>query len=252
MMARIPIGLQLYSIRENFKQDALGTLRAVSTMGYEGVEFFGGSYGGYAAGELRSLLADLGLRCCGSHTPLAALLGDAFSATADYAAALGNRYIVVPSLPEERRASLAEWRATADLFSGIAAQLAPYGIRLGFHNHTIELQPMAGQLPFDVFFSATGPDVFAQVDVGHVVHAGADPLHCLRDYPGRATTVHITEYSADGSALVGDHWPHWPEVFQLCETAGKTEWYIVEQESYPYPPLESARRCLSNMRRMGK
>lgn len=251
-MARIPIGLQLYSIREDFKQDALGTLKAVSAMGYEGVEFFGGSFGGYSARELRQVLGDLGLRCCGAHTPLSALLGDALAPTAEYAAALGNPYLVVPSMPEERRSSLAAWREAALLFAGIAAQLKPFGLRLGFHNHTVELQPVDGKMPFDVFFSATGPDVFVQTDLGHAVHAGADPLRCLSDYPGRATTVHITEYSTDGSALIGDRWPHWPEVFRLCETTGKTEWYIVEQESYPYPPQESVRRCLDNMRRMGK
>ena len=111
---------------------------------------------------------------------------------------------------------------------------------------------MGGELPFDTFFGATSRDVIMQVDIGHVVHAGADPVAYLRKYPGRATTVHLSEYSADGKALVGDRWDGWPEVFAACETTGKTEWYIVEQETYPYPPLECARRCLENLRRMGK
>ena len=96
------------------------------------------------------------------------------------------------------------------------------------------------------------PEIFTQVDFGHIVHARADALRPLKKYPGRALTVHITEYSMDGNALVGDRWPEWPQVFELCETTGNTQWYIIEQETYPYPPMESVKKCLENMKKMGK
>ncbi len=250
--AHIPIGLQLYSVRDDFARDVPGTLKAVAAMGYSGVEFFSNKYFGYAAKDLKALLDDLDLRCCGAHIGLDPLLGDALPQTAEYAQELGNPYLVVPGLAEERRNSLAAWKATAQIFSDISSRLKPYGIRLAYHNHAPEFHPMDEELPFEVFFNNTSGDVIMQMDVGHVVHAGADPVHYFKKYPGRAATVHLSEYSADGKALVGDRWERWPEVFAACEAAGKTEWYIVEQESYPYPPLECARRCIENLRRMGK
>jgi sugar phosphate isomerase/epimerase len=76
----------------------------------------------------------------------------------------------------------------------------------------------------------------------------------VEGYPGRAATVHVKEYSAtDEKALVGDGDVNWPQFFQLCETVGKTEWYIVEYEAASdLTPLESVDRCLQNLRRMGK
>ena len=71
--------------------------------------------------------------------------------------------------------------------------------------------------------------------------------------PGRALTVHLKEYSATNErALIGEGDVRWPEIFTLCERDGGTEWYIVEQESYAYPPLECVDRCLQKLREMGK
>ncbi len=75
----------------------------------------------------------------------------------------------------------------------------------------------------------------------------------LRQYPGRATTIHVKEYSATNeNALIGEGDVDWNEIFGLCESIGGTEWYIVEQETYAYPPLECVDRCLQNLRKMGK
>jgi len=75
----------------------------------------------------------------------------------------------------------------------------------------------------------------------------------LEKYPGRAQLVHLKEYSStNDKALVGEGEVPWEKVFVLCETAAGTEWYIVEQESYAFPPLECVDRCLQNLKKMGK
>ena len=249
-MSRIPIGVQLYSVRDDCARDLPGTLAAVAKMGYEAVEFY--NYYGRPAQEIRKLLDDLGLKCCGTHTGLPTLLGDALPRTIEYNQIVGNPYLVAPSLPEDRRNSAAAWRDTGRLFAELAEQVKPYGMKVGYHNHNIEFKPLEGALPFDLFFGAAGPDVIMQVDVGNAMHGGGDPVACLRNYPGRATTVHIKEYSKDQMALVGEGEANLAEVFALCETTGGTQWYIVEQETYSHPPMECIRLCLENLRRMGK
>ncbi|GAB4522300.1 MAG: sugar phosphate isomerase/epimerase [Anaerolineae bacterium] len=250
-MTRIPIALQLYSVREDCARDLAGTLEAVARMGYEGVEFAG--YHGYSASQLRKLLDDLGLRVAGAHVGLDTLLGDELSRTIEFHQVLGNRFLIVPGLPEERRRSRAAWLETAALFNEIAEKVAEHGMAVGYHNHHIEFSPLEGELPWDTFFGNTRRDVVMQLDIGNAMHGGADPLVFLRRYPGRARSVHLKEYSATNEkALIGEGDAPWAEVFALCESVGGTEWYIVEQESYAYPPLECVDRCLRALRAMGK
>jgi sugar phosphate isomerase/epimerase len=114
-MAKIPIALQLYSVREDCARDFPGTLEAVADMGYEGVEFAG--YYGRSAAELRRMLESAGLRVAGSHVYIDALLGDELQRTIQFNRTLGNEFLIVPWLPAERRRSKAEWLKTAHLMN---------------------------------------------------------------------------------------------------------------------------------------
>ena len=135
----------------------------------------------------------------------------------------------------------------------IAEQLKPHGMKTGYHNHHTEFHPLEGTLPWDIFFGNTSSDVVMQFDTGNAMHGGAEAGPFLRRYPGRALTVHLKEYSStDDTALIGKGEVKWPEIFDLCEHVAGTQWYIVEQESYAFPPTECVDRCLQNLRAMGK
>ena len=251
-MPTIPIGLQLYSVREECARDLPGTLKEVARMGYEGVEFAG--YHGRTAEELRAMLDDLGLRCCGTHTPFRTILPEELERTAEFNETLGNRFLIVPSIPEERRASRTAWLETAGIFADASEQARPLGMVVGYHNHAIEFQPLEGELPWDTFFGNTPAEVVMQVDIGNALHGGGNPVPYIERYPGRALTVHLKEHSdTDDSALIGEGDVNWEQVFRLCETVGGTEWYIVEYERPSHrSPLESVEACLRNLRAMGK
>jgi sugar phosphate isomerase/epimerase len=250
-MSRIPIALQLYSIREDCQEDFPGTLQAVAEMGYEGVDFAG--YYGYEAEEIRTILDDLGLKVAGCHTALDTLTGDARKRTIAFNHTLGNAYLIVPGLPERYRASKEAWLRTADLFNEIADALEPEGMMTGYHNHFIEFEPMEGAVPWDLFFGSTKPEVVMQIDTGNALHGGGDPVAILKQYPGRAKTVHLKEYAEDDeTALIGEGDVDWEGVFAVVESQGATDWYIVEQESYAYPPLACVDRCLQALKAMGK
>lgn len=251
-MTRIPIAVQLYSVREDCQKDFPGTLKAIAEMGYEGVDFAG--YYDYDAKTIRTMLDDLGLRAAGCHTGLNTLTGDELAKTVEFNRILGNKYLVVPWLPDEYRDSADAWKRTADVFNDIAAKLAPEGMVTGYHNHHVEFTPYeGGQTGWDIVFANTGPGVVMQIDLGNALHGGADPITYLKRYPKRALTVHLKEYATDNDkALVGEGDVDWMQVFDVVENQGVTDWYIVEQESYPYPPMESVKRCLDNLKAMGK
>ncbi|MFZ2149357.1 MAG: sugar phosphate isomerase/epimerase [Sedimentisphaerales bacterium] len=246
---RVPFGLQLYSVREDCKRDLPGTIAAVAKMGYTSVEFAG--YYDRTAGQLRKMLDDNGLVCCGTHTAIETLLDDNLPRTIEFNRTLGNKYLIVPWLPEKYRTSRQAWLDTAKLFNELAEKVKPNEMLVGYHNHGVEFTAIDGELPWDIFFGNTRKDVIMQIDLGNAMHGGADPLPYLYRYPGRAITVHIKEFSkTNNKALIGEGDVSWKAFFALCKAVGQTEWYIVEQESYAYPPLECAERCLRNLRKM--
>jgi len=220
-------------------------------MGYEGVEFAG--YYDRTAEELRGMCDDLGLKVAGTHTGIDTLLGDELAKTVEFNKGLGNPYLIVPGLPGEYQGSQQAWLNTAKIFNDIAEKIADQGMFTGYHNHTGEFTPMDGKLPWDTFGGNTRDDVVMQIDIGHALRAGADPVSYIERYPGRSKLVHLKEYSStNDKANVGEGEIPWDAVFDACETVGGTEWYIVEQESYAYPPIECAERCIENLRKMGK
>src|SRR5271157_1558278 len=91
---KIPVGLQLYSVREQCKNDLPGTVAAVSKIGYQGVGFAG--YHGRGAKELRKLLDDNGLVACGTHTPYESILADKLQETIEFNHTIGNKFLIVP------------------------------------------------------------------------------------------------------------------------------------------------------------
>lgn len=250
-MAKLPIALQLYSVRQDCEKDLPGVLAAVKNMGYDGVEFAG--YYGRTAEDLKRLLDDHGLKVAGSHIGIPTLLGDELEPTMEFNRVIGNKFLIVPGLPGEYTASRAAWLKTAATFNGISEKVTPHGFQTGYHNHHTEFTPLDGELPWDTFFGNTNKEVVMQFDTGNAMHGGADAIPFLERYPGRATTIHLKEYDPNNdTALIGEGKIPWPRIFELAETTADTEWYIVEQESYAHPPLECVDRCLQNLRAMGK
>lgn len=253
MVAQIPVALQLFSVRDDFAKQPWKTLEAVKDIGYQGVEFYGDW--DIPAREWRKKLDQLGLEIAGYHVGYHHFSDEALARTIDYHLDLGNRSLICPGIPEQERSDANGWLRCARKFSDVAARLREHGLVTGYHNHSVEFQPVPGssKLPIDLFFETTSPDVVMQIDVGNAMQGKGRPVDVIRRYPGRTKSVHLKEHSErDEKALLGEGDVPWRELFEACETVGGTEWYIVEQESYRFPPFECARRCLQNLTAMGR
>ena len=247
----IPIGLQLYSVRNECAKDLPAVLRSVAAMGYEGVEFAG--YHGRSAAELRELLDDNGLSCCGTHLGIEALTGDELAGTVEFSRTLGNDYLIVASLPEGMLSDRQRCLETARAFNEISERAAAEGMRVGYHNHASDLRTLDGGTPWDIVFANTRPEVVMQVDTANMLAGGADPVQCLRKYPGRAATMHLKEHSkTHPDALLGEGDVDWRGLFDVVDAQGATKWFIVEYEGDTPPPLVAVERCLANLKRMRK
>jgi sugar phosphate isomerase/epimerase len=244
---KIPVGLQLYSVREQCKTDLPGTLAAVSKIGYRAVEFAG--YYDRSASELRKLLDDNGLVACGTHTPYESVLGDKLKETVEFNRTIGNKFLIVPWMNEAK--SKQEWLDRAKLFNEIADQVKPDGMWVGYHAHSHDFKQIEGVTAWDLFFGNTKAEVVMQLDTSNCCEGGADPVAVLKKYPGRARSIHLKAFGGGPDAVIGEDKVDWPAVFAFCETKGKTQWYVLEHESGK-DPLDAVRRSYEALKKMGK
>ena len=168
---KLPIGLQLYAVRGEFSRDVPGTLKEVRRMGYEGVELFGYSgtpnvYGDYSAKQLRQLLDEHGLKCCGIHLQKRALEADRLELTIENNKILGNPFLVVAGA-REQMGSEGAIKAFAAFLNDVSAKCRSQEMWVGYHAHGFDFEKIQGRFAWDHLFGQTNPDVIMQMDVGN-------------------------------------------------------------------------------------
>jgi sugar phosphate isomerase/epimerase len=251
---QLPIGLELYSVRDELAKDLMGTVRAVAKMGYQVVEFYAPYYRWTAeyAREVRKLLDDLGIRCLSTHNGAESFAPGGLDKAIELNHILGAKYIVMASPPPV--SGLDGYRKVADQLSQAAEKLKPLGMRTGFHNHKPDFVAVEGKRPIEVLASGTPREVVLQLDVANCLEAGADPVAWIKCNPGRTKSMHIKDWTAaEGKGyrvLLGEGDAHWAEIIKAAESKGGVEYYLIEQEGSRYSSLETAERCLAAWKKM--
>jgi sugar phosphate isomerase/epimerase len=249
----IPVGLELYSVRDELRADPEGTIRAVTQMGYQAVEFYSPYYewSEAQAKSMRKLMDDLGIHCYSTHNNEDYFSASKIEHARDLNLILGCKYMVMAWT--EQNKGLDGWKAVADELNAATDKLEPSGLKVGYHNHQAEWVPVSGQRPMDVLAKNTKPSVMLQLDVGTCLEGGADPVAWIRANPGRIRSIHCKDWSpypAKGyNVLFGEGKADWKGIFQAAENGGGVEYYLVEQEGSRLPELETARRCLEEFRK---
>lgn len=250
---RPPVGLELYSVRDELGKDLKSTVTAVAKMGYQVVEFYGPYYQwtpAYAK-EVRNLLDDLGIRCPSTHNDAQNLTAGGLPKAIELNRILGSRYIVMAS--PGRVTGAAGWKALADTLTAAQEKLRPLGMGAGYHNHQTEFREAGGVRPIEIIASGTPKDLMLQLDVGTCVEAGYDPVKWINANPGRIKCIHCKDWGAGPdrgySVLFGEGDSPWRNIFDAAEKTGGVEYYLIEQE-VSSAPLEAVRTSLENYRKM--
>jgi sugar phosphate isomerase/epimerase len=242
---KIPLGVQLYSVREECEKDFPGTIKAVSQIGYKGVEFAG--YYNTSAADIRKMLDDDGLVACGTHTAYETVHGDALKKTIEFNHTIGNRFLIVPYMTAD---SADDWKKRADEFNAIAETLKPENMRIGYHSHEHDFHQFDGQSSWEIFGRNTSPDVILQLDTSNAADGGADPLAELKKFPGRTRSIHIKPHGAGEESVIGEDKLPWADIFAWCQRQGGTEWFVVEHETSK-DPLDTIRRTFAALKKFG-
>jgi sugar phosphate isomerase/epimerase len=245
---KLPIGLELYSVRNELPHDFVGTIETIGKMGYQGVEFAG--YFGWdkKPNELHKLLDDNGLKCCGTHTQLNTLVGDNLQRTIDLHKTLGNKFLICPQLSGR---TAQRWLDNAKMFNEISQRAGEQGMLVGYHSHAPDFRTYDGKTAWEIFFDNTRPEVIHQLDVGNTLDGGGDPIAMIKRYPGRTKTTHLKEHGGGPDAPIGQGQIDWTTLLATYDEFGGTEWYIVEHET-SRNPLKTVKECLDNLHKMGR
>jgi sugar phosphate isomerase/epimerase len=248
----IPVGLELYSVREALQKDPQGTVRAVAQLGYQCVEFYAPyfQWTEVQTKQMRKLMDDLGILCYSTHNDEKNLSAANISRVRDMNSILGCKYVVQSSSKPKVR--LDEWKAFADSLNSMADQVESAGLKAGYHNHQPEFTPIEGKRHIEVLAANTKPSVMLQLDVGTCIEAGSDPVAWIRANPGRIRSIHCKDWSPENekgyTVLFGEGVADWKNIFAAAESGGGVEYYLVEQEGSRFSELETAGKCLQAFR----
>ena len=249
---KIPVGIEMYSVRNELKRDPEATVKAVAQMGYEGLEFYGPYFDWTEpqTKQMKKLLDDLGIHCFSTHNDEGYFSPDKIQRARDMNLILGSKYIVMSSA--HVTTGLDGWKAVADKLNKAAETVESSGLKVGYHNHQPEFTPVEGKRPIEILAKNTKPTVMLQLDVGTCVEVGSDPVAWIRSNPGRIHSIHCKDWSADpGKAytvLFGEGATDWKGIFKAAESVGGIEYYLVEQEGSRFSELETAKKCLETFR----
>jgi sugar phosphate isomerase/epimerase len=232
------IGLQLWSVKDEIKQDFEGTLTKIAGLGFQGVEFAGefGPYQDNAAG-LKAFMDKHRLQCAGAHMHFDALAAAKFDATTAFYKTLGCTSLVISM--DKRGASTEQSAQMSKELTDLSGKLAAKGMTIGYHNHAQEMRGAVGSTPWDVIARGTPRAAVMQQDVGWTTFAGKDPVAYVKTYPGRTRTTHFKAKLAEGAPaaagvpIIGQDKTDWVALTRAVRQVGGTDWIIIEQEEYP-------------------
>ena len=252
--ASVPVGIELYTVRDALAKDLTGTVRAVAKLGYQIVEFYSPYYSWTPsqASDVRKLLDDLGIQCRSTHNDNRVFTPEGIQKAIELNQIIGSKYIVMASPGQVSNAD--SWKAVADRLNAGAEKLKPLGMFAGYHNHGAEWQAVEGKRPMDILATNTDKSVALQFDVGTCVASGADPVAWITSNPGRIKSMHCKDWKAGGkeyAVLFGEGDAPWPKIFAAAEGVGGIEYYLIEQEAGPADEqLMRAEQCLTNWKKM--
>ena len=236
-----PIGLQLYSLRDQFAKDVPGTLDQVRAFGFEYVEL-AGTYN-LAPEKFKELLDAKGLKAVSAHFPYEQFRDHVEDVARD-AKTLGLEYVGCAWIPHDDPFDEKTCREAIAVFNRAGEALAKHGLKFFYHTHGYEFQPHGSGTLFDLLMAETKPEfVRYEMDVFWIVHPGQDPAKLLEKYGHRFELMHVKDMKkgtptglltghtdVTNDVAIGTGLMDWPAIFKAARKAG-VKWYFIEDES---------------------
>jgi sugar phosphate isomerase/epimerase len=260
------VGLQLYTVRDQMKQDFDGTIAQVAQIGFREVEFAG--YFGKSPKEARAILDKNGLTSPSTHVPYADI-ETKLPETIETAHIMGQKFVVCPWIDVAVRKQPDTWKRAAELFNKAGETTHKAGIQFAYHNHAFEFQPydtLNGEMPYEFLLTKTDAAlVKMELDLCWITVAGKDPIAYFNRYPGRFPLVHVKDWAAgtgaslyadavgspvkDGHiANVGSGTIDWQSIFAYSNKAGIKHYFVENDEAKSFDDPRASFEYLSKLK----
>lgn len=223
---KMPLGFQIYPIREMLLKDFSGTLKKMAGLGYKAVEIC--SPAGYnfkeimmTGKEMKKICNDAGLQLQSSHYVFRELKSN-LDDRIKFANESGQKQMILSMFGLPANAKLDDWKKAADELNTIGAKTKAAGIQMGFHNHNGEFAQLEGRLIYDVLMETFDPDLVKMQFQVAVISIGFKAADYFKKYPGRFISAHLADYSKTENKQValGKGIVDWKEFFASLKIGG--------------------------------
>jgi sugar phosphate isomerase/epimerase len=270
---KVPLGLQLYSVREQLPKDYEGTLKQLGEIGFREVESAG--YYNHSAEQVKQAMTSAGLHLVSAHHG-SDDLHQKLDEILTFSKTVGASYIIcsfpgfkdpsrvknISNKERSRAFTLEDWRWNAEQFNAIGAKVSAAGLKFGYHNHTMEFRRIDGVVPYDELLRLTDPaHVTMEMDCGWVTVGGANPIDYLHKYPTRISMLHVKDFkgiSSDSTMAnvptiveLGQGTIDYRPIFAAAAKNGIVKHCFVEQEGYNVAPMEGLKIDADYMHKLG-
>lgn len=274
----LPPGLQLWSVKDALAADEDATLGQIAKIGYRELEIYELPK---SPSSFKKKCTDLGMTLVGGHFYLHSLKSQH---AIDVSRELGLRYMIAifPTLrslgdadiskmsdaqlnPLYEKITLDDYKWNAEQFNRFGEILKRQGLQFGYHNHAVDLKRFGGAVGFDTLIESTDPNlVVFEMDCGHVIHAGADPIAYLRKFPTRIQLLHLKDLKRgygisssfdaehkDTNAEIGAGVIDWRNLFRVAKQGDVKHCFVEHEGAMDRPPLQAIARSYDYLQRIG-
>lgn len=247
-----PLGVQLYTVRDQLATDFVGTLEKVAAIGYKEFEFAG--YGDLGPTQVRAVLDRLNVTAPSAHLGLNLFRDDLEKTIAD-SRTIGHRYLVVPSANGR---TVEGWSQLAADFNRYGEAVRKAGMRFGYHNHAGEFADLGGGMTaYEILITETDPELVAmELDLYWAVRGGQDPVSMFRRNPGRYELFHVKDMADRAGAQrmvpVGEGEIDFRTIFENARLAGARHFFVEHDNAAEGPggSLASIATSYRNLRNL--
>jgi sugar phosphate isomerase/epimerase len=253
-----PVGLQLYSLRDEFKKDVPATLDRVQGYGFRIVEL-AGTYG-LGTAEFKGMLTARRLQPIAAHFSYDKFRDDP-EAVAQEAKALGLKYAGVAWIPHQGNFDEKQCRDAIAVFNRAGQAMARHGLKFFYHTHGYEYQPFGGGTLMDLLITGTNPKLVAfEMDLLWTVHPGQDPAKLLAKYGRRWELMHLKDLKrgvvgdlsggtdVKNDVVLGSGQMDFPAILRAARKAGVKYYFIEDESPWAVEQLPQSLRYLEQVR----
>jgi sugar phosphate isomerase/epimerase len=229
-LINMPVGFQVWTIREKLVKDFPGTLKMMAGLGYKSVEMCsppGYESSGFgplmklSAREMKQIINDAGLEFTSTHYGFDELKNH-LDERVQFALESGQKQMILSSFGLPGKASLSDWLKAADELNALGRKARESGIQMGYHNHDMEFEKLEGTLIYDALMKEFDPDFVKMQFQVAVIRMGYKASTYFKKYPGRFISAHLADLSPDKKKNVplGQGIVDWKEFFGTLTTGG--------------------------------